>query len=156
MGIDKDQLRTYVVRPCLGHLGLWSEAAENLLMGTAAQESHMGTYLHQIKGPALGIYQCEPATHQDIHENFLNYKAELSKKVINLLSANDQSPVDQLSWNLWYATAICRVHYLRAKGSLPEAGDVAGMAAYWKNHYNTSLGRGTPKEFVANYKRLVE
>lgn len=67
MSINCEQLRLYVIRPTLEKIELWSEAAENLLLGTTAQESHMGTYIKQVgKGPALGIYQMEPATHKDI------------------------------------------------------------------------------------------
>jgi hypothetical protein len=40
--------------------------AIQLLMGTAAQESHLGTYLKQINGPALGVFQMEPNTEIDI------------------------------------------------------------------------------------------
>jgi hypothetical protein len=31
----------------------------------------------------------------------------------------------------------------------------AGMADYWKQHYNTPLGRGTVEEFISNYQRHV-
>ena len=53
--IDADHLRREIVAPALRHIGMWSEAAENLLLGTAAVESRMGTYLRQIGGPALGM-----------------------------------------------------------------------------------------------------
>jgi hypothetical protein len=56
MGIRSYDLRQYVIRPTLQRLGLWSLAAENLLLGTAAQESKLGYYLHQLEGPALGLY----------------------------------------------------------------------------------------------------
>lgn len=43
MPIDPTQLRTLVVKPVLLSLGLpSSEVAENLIMGTAAHESHLG------------------------------------------------------------------------------------------------------------------
>ncbi len=40
-------------------------------------------------------------------------------------------------WNLAYATAMCRVHYLRVPRPLPDAGAVRAMGEYWKRHYNT-------------------
>lgn len=155
MAINKDHLLNFVIRPCLIYLEAWSEGAENLLLGTAAQESHLGTYLVQINGPARGIYQCEPATHRDLWENFLNYHGRLSDKIINLTAASQQGPVDQLVWNLWYATAICRAHYLRYKDPIPDAQDILGMAQLWKRRYNTELGAGTVDEFLENYDRFI-
>ena len=55
-------LRVEVIRPALRALDLWSPAAEDLVLGTAAQESGLA-YLRQIGGgPALGLWQIEPAT----------------------------------------------------------------------------------------------
>jgi hypothetical protein len=50
---------------------------------------------------------------------------------------------------------MCRVRYLRAPGTLPLANDVGAIAAYWKLHYNTPLGAGTPTEFVAKWAQFV-
>jgi hypothetical protein len=54
MGIDTKQLLELVVRPVLDEIGAGGVAAEQLVMGTIAQESDMGTWLHQRgAGPAL-------------------------------------------------------------------------------------------------------
>lgn len=43
MPINATQLRTLVVKPVLAELGLSApDVAENLIMGTAAHESHLG------------------------------------------------------------------------------------------------------------------
>ncbi|KAF0118141.1 MAG: hypothetical protein FD149_866 [Rhodospirillaceae bacterium] len=76
---DSAHFVTTVIRPTLLHLGLHSPAAEALLLGTAIQESRLGTYLRQTGGgPALGVYQMEPATHEDIWTNFLAYRPDLA------------------------------------------------------------------------------
>ena len=49
MPLNAQQLRTLVVRPALQAIGAWSPAAENLVMGTAGQESRL-THLHQLGG----------------------------------------------------------------------------------------------------------
>jgi len=36
---------------------------------------------------------------------------------------------------------------------LPQAGDLAAMAAYWKKFYNTPLGAGKPEQFVAKWRK---
>ena len=65
MTINKHQLRD-LISDTLHEIDAHSDAAVNLLMGTCAQESHLGTYIRQISGSALGIMQVEPATYQDV------------------------------------------------------------------------------------------
>lgn len=153
-----EQLRTQIIRPVLLDLGLASLAAENLILGTAAQESRMGHYLKQLgKGPALGIFQMEPATHNDIWQNYLAYHQDLAGRIWSYLPSAQRIPDPQyLVWNLKYAAAMCRVHYRRVKEPLPHATDIHALAEYWKRHYNTSAGRGTESEFVSNYLKYVE
>lgn len=159
--IDKSQLRT-LVNQTITFLGLHSQAAEDLIMGTIAQESRMGTYIKQLgKGPALGICQMEPATHDDIWDNYLKYKPALANLLWTLsldngmFTSDDKPDCTQMMGNLYYAIAMCRIHYLRKPDALPREGDVAGYAAYWKKYYNTSLGKGTTAEFLANYAKYV-
>jgi len=149
--IDVDQFRQYIIRPILDYLDLYSPAAENLLVGTALAESGL-SYLHQINGPALGFYQCEPNTHHDIWDNYLAYKRRLSGRVRSLASERFQENRDiELQGNVFYATAICRVHYLRVKEALPDPDDLIGLAGYWKKYYNTEHGKGTIDHFYMNY-----
>lgn len=149
-----ETLRANIVRPVLHRIGLWSENAEELLLGTAAQESHM-TYLRQFDGgPALGIYQMEPATEQDLWENYLAYRDDLSGRVRSLMM-DGWNRTEQMIGNLYYATAMARVHYRRYPEPLPDPTDIVGMAELWKLRYNTPLGSGTTEEFIENYRRFV-
>lgn len=156
-------LRELIVRPVLKELDLWSEAAEALVMRTAAQESRLDALRQYGGGPALGLWQMEPATHRDIWVNYLRYKwtlgAEVGAYVPGLQAGWSSYPESfevlagprgtrQLVGNLPYAAAMCRIHYLRKPGAIPAADDVAGQAAYWKQHYNTALGHGTEEQFV--------
>lgn len=148
------QFRTNIVRPTLEALGAYSRAAENLVLGTALQESNL-QYLRQLEdGPARGFYQMEPNTHDDIWDNFLAFRAELRARVSAFL-APDRDRIEQLVWNLAYATAMCRVHYLRVPHPLPDPGDIGAMGAYWKQYYNTVQGRGTADEFVKKFEDYV-
>jgi len=36
---------------------------------------------------------------------------------------------------------------------MPKASDIAGLGKIWKDLYNTSAGKGTVDEFVADWKR---
>lgn len=149
--INVSQLRDFIIKPTLKSIDLYSDAAENLLIGTCAQESKLGTYIKQVNGPALGIYQIEPATHKDVWENYLEFKPELANKVLLIGEKHDAS----LIVNLAYSTAIARIIYLRAPAELPLADDIGGLANYWKKYYNTELGKGKASEFIDNYRKLV-
>lgn len=153
--IDAAHLRKHIVRPALETLGLWSESAEALVMGTAAAESRL-RYLVQLGGPALGLWQMEPSTHSDCWASYLDYRTELAGKVMVAAGRGTKTPRlpphDWLVFNLRYAAAICRVHYLRDPHPLPAADDVRGMAETWKRAYNTALGAGTVEHFVNAYE----
>jgi len=153
--MDPNQLREHVISPVLTALGLRSEAAELLVLGTACQESNL-RYLKQLgKGPAWGIYQMEPNTHDDIWGNWLRYNSELAEKVLgfNIPGLYDGHDYKEMGGNLYYATAMCRIHYRRVKAPLPAADDLPGMARYWKQYYNTPKGKGTTGEFISNFRK---
>lgn len=153
--IDASQLRLAVIRPVLKEAGLWSQAAENLVLGTAAQESCCGKYLVQLKdGPARGIFQMEPRTLDDIYANYLSFRDDL-RGTVDAWLIGAIGKAENLTVNLAYAALMCRVHYLRRAEPLPKADDVRGMAVYWKRYYNTVHGQGTEQEFVENYERYI-
>lgn len=59
--INYAQFKRHVVDPVCKEFPTPRKAAE-LLMKIAAHESSGGTYLHQIRGPAIGPWQMEPGT----------------------------------------------------------------------------------------------
>lgn len=151
MGLDREQFVDLIIGPTLEALGLHSLSAIELLLGTALQESRL-CWLHQLGGgPALGVYQMEPNTHKDIWENYLAYRPALAQRIPHI-GAMKPHPMMMVG-NLWYATAMARIHYLRAPEALPAAGDLEGQAAYWKKYYNTELGAGTVDEYIRNWNR---
>lgn len=141
-----------VIRPALTAIDLDSPAAEQLLLGTALQESDLRNTVQMGGGPALGYFQMEPATHDDIWANFLGYRTELAGKVRRLAGITDGTPpATLLASHHHYAAAMTRVHYLRVKQPMPPPGDGAAMAAYWKDHYNTAGGAGSTAQFMRKW-----
>ena len=143
-----------IIQKALAPLGLWSAGAEELLMATAAQESHLGQYRRQINGPALGIYQMEPATFNDLFTNYLQYHPTIKSEIL-FQSHGDASP-ETLVENDAFATCMARVLYLRAPEALPASTDLGGIWRLYKLRWNTPLGAATHDQFVANYNRYVK
>ena len=80
-------LRSKVIRPALTKINLWSRSAEELILGTAIVESGL-TYLKQRgEGPALGLWQGEPATHEDLYTNYLHFRPDLGMALAELGAA---------------------------------------------------------------------
>jgi len=142
---------TSVIRPTLIQIGLHSKAAEELLLGTAIVESDLKHRRQLGGGPARGFFQMEPATHDDIWDNYLKYRNELAEKV-GALVVPYRDGLTALEHSDRYASAMARIHYLRVSEALPAAGDIKAMAKYWKKYYNTSAGKGKPEHFVAKWK----
>ena len=154
--INTNQLREYIIRPALSKLSAYSKDAEELIVFTCAAESNGGDYIHQVKGPALGIYQCEPATYTDMWQNYIFHKSRLTSILSLKFAVNGIPEPERLVYDLQYATAMCRIHYLRVKEKLPSGGSTDEMYAYYKNYYNTPLGKSTKGKSVDAYKRVTQ
>ena len=155
-GLDIEQFRLCVVRPTLEYLDKHNASAENLVLGTALVESRL-RYLKQLNdGPARGVCQMEPNTLDDIYENYLAYRPELRQRADALRDARPTTNADELIYNLAYAVAMCRIHYLRVPVSLPQYDDALGLACYWKSHYNTGLGAGTVEHALPYFQQVAE
>ena len=164
MGIYATDLRTLVIRPTLEQLNQWSPAAENLLMGTAAQESQLGFRLasNQLKG----IYRISETTHQQVWDEFLIHDPETASRLRGLASQQQflQAPHNELAINLSYATGVAWMIYLRHGLSLPDAHNIRELGKCWLNYYADRDGKKFGKlstseaeleKFIAHYRRLV-
>ena len=140
--------REFVLRPALIRLGrnrFGGLAAERLLLMTAAHESGFAALIQRARGggygPALGPFQMEPATHDDIWKHYLAWRPTLAAKALSVCGAPS---ADRLTGNLTYATVMARIHYCRVPEPLPSAEDTAGLAMYAKRHWNTAAGAARP------------
>jgi hypothetical protein len=136
---DKNQFRDLIQRT-LSELGIPSRSATELLIGTCAQESQMGTYLRQINGPALGCMQVEPSTFQWLWmKYYLRFPVLLGIEF------------EQMEYDLRSSIIMARLKYLSCPGAIPAT--LEGQAGYWKRWYNSPLGAGTVEEYISNYRK---
>ena len=102
----------------------------------------------------MGLWQIEPDTHRDVYQNFLEYREGLYDQVMGL-SASGQTFQENLTSNMQYGAAICRLCYYRAPEALPDEGDLERQARYWKRYYNTPLGAGPEGNYIAEVEETL-
>ena len=80
----------------------------------------------------MGLWHVEPATHDDLYTNFLNFGHELGRKLMELRAAG-LSLDEDLATKLMYGEAVCRLCYNRKPDGLLEAGESKGKPASGKS-----------------------
>lgn len=150
--MDVNNFRMELVRPALQLCGLWSEAAENLMIGTALAESNLNVVTQFGGGPGLSFLQIEPKTYDDIIKYLnRNDNKQLKDRVLASCFMEYFPKAECLTWNIRLAVLIARLIYWRKTQPLPAVNDVKGLAEYWKIHYNTVKGKGTIEHFIKSY-----
>lgn len=141
-----------IIRPANEALGLGSFEAEQIMLGTALQESGLCN-IQQDHGPALGYFQDEPMDHDDLWKNYLENNKVMGEKLTSLLPSTVSPSWHCLIMYPLYAAGVCRLHYFRAHGAIPF--DLIGQASYYKLHYNTMGGAATTQEYVNKWNAIV-
>jgi len=133
-----------------------------LLMMTAAQESHCGRYLQQEGcGVALGIFQIEPDTYRDLFDNFLRYDESLSRRMFESFQVNKRTFSIHLRGNLPYQICIARLQYRRFAEAIPKFNLVGepnalALAQYYKEYWNTEKGDAAIPRVLYNYDKYAK
>lgn len=149
--LNINQFRELIVKSSLDDLLLYSQAAEELMVFTCAVESLGGTFLHQISGPALGIYQMEPVTYNDIWQNYIYSNGPLTMRLFSNFDISSMPSESRLIYDLRFATAMARIHYARVKAPIPFAEDENAMWEYYKKYYNTASGKAEKEDSIKKY-----
>lgn len=149
-----DEFRQLIVRDTLRSIDDWAPAHENILLGTAAQESSMGLSLKC--GRLLGIYRISPNTHRAVWDKYLVHHPELASRVRGLAGQHSfiRDPHGELISNLKYATAIAWLIYHRAGQALPADDDIPGLARYWHRHFRAKASAQVA-DFIASYQQHI-
>lgn len=150
--IDQKQMRG-IINDTLEKIDLNSPEALDLIYNTGLVESKF-VYLKQIKGPARGLFQCEPWVAVDICNNYLKYRKDLMKKVAKacnlewkyFLEPKESDWQFILTTNIAAQIIICRLHWRRVREPLPKT--LEDQAYQWKKYYNSSKGKGTVEKFM--------
>lgn len=123
---------------------LITKEAVTLLLATAAQESQFGTYLKQVKGPALGFFQMEPATFDWLRDHYKNKYPSLEGR-----------EAKEMEGNICLAIIMARLRYRISLEPLPEKDTPESLWPIYKKVYNTEAGSAKQMDFINNVLRYV-
>lgn len=124
-----------------------SESAVRLLLMISAHESGGFTYCKQLNGPALGLFQMEPATF-DFLMKYLERTGKYSRVSRSAL-------FNRLLIDVELAAAVARVYLLTIPEPLPDADDIEALADYAKKYWNTEKGKATPLMYLVAFLKHV-
>ncbi len=155
----KENLIKEVIRPVLSAIYMDSPRAREMLLGIAAVESDMGTFLRNYNGSDLGPWQINKQTYEDIVDRYLcrDDKQKLRHDIEKVICQKlDDVKFEDLETNFKLGCALARIRLWWVPERLPNVDDVQKMAIYWKEHYNTSLGKGKKEHFLEKYNKYVK
>ena len=149
---DRIHIRPIALAVCdtLGHGK--NHKALQLLLGTAAQETHYGTFLDPTTyGAGVGVTQHDPIGFYDVRDRLRDRHKDKVRDRFGI----DMNAVEhrELAYSPLLALIWCRAHYKLVPEEIPTT--IEGLANYWKRYYNTEAGRGTSSEFIENYHRFI-
>lgn len=153
----------FVIKPVLDQLDVAAgakgtmntQAAINLILMIVAHESGLMTYSKQVRGPALGFTQMEPATFNWLVEWLGKTRPHLLDAMGMFGPVGEHDPL-MMVVSPQYAVAAARMNLLRFPERLPEADDLDGLARYAKKYWNTYKGKATEADYKNAYLRLKE
>lgn len=151
MGILGSDCSAQVVIPALQMLARagipYSKTAHDLLMGTFAQESLMGTYLVQQSGPGIGLGMVTPSLVPGV----ISRLSPAQQVVLKSVAQNgDITNTTQIVTNLVYAAMITRAWYWVEPDPLP-SDTISGLWQYYKSKYNSYSGSATESQWNTNW-----
>lgn len=124
-----------------------NESVVRLLLMIAAHESGGFTYCKQKGGPALGLFQMEPATF-DFVMGYIKRTGKFPAVSLN-------TPLERLVIDVEFAAAMARVYLWTFPEPLPEPDDLEGLAQYAKKYWNTDQGAASAEKYLNDFKQHV-
>lgn len=150
--VPAQSLRCDIIRPTLSYLGVNSDAAENLLLGTLLAMAWLPNDRHW--GDAIGPYAITPAVHTRLWDEYLALQPDQASLIRGLASQRCflQDPHAELAYNLAYATAIAWMLYQQQGVCLDDCQDAHSLASVWLlayPHCGASAG-----DFMSSWSRM--
>lgn len=144
-------LRQAVIRPTLNYLGIDSDVAENLLLGTLLTMASLPAGKQPPEG--IGPYGISHGMHIQIWDEYLATNPDQASLIRGLASQRCflQNPHAELGYNFAYATAIAWLIYQQQHMELDEQMDIDELAQLWQTLYPHR--GGLQSDFLSSWDR---
>lgn len=120
-----------------------SVSASMAIMMIIAHESQKGRYWQQVNGPAKGLIQMEPATHDDTWKHC----DSIQQRAAQLGITQD---VHKLEHDIRYNIFMARCRLLMDVNPLPATEEA--MAEYLKSYWNSDGGKASASKYLNEYR----
>ena len=150
--IKQEHLLDYVKEVCNVLGNGKNNNADLLILGTLAQETHLGQYKdHTPNRAGQSIAQFDKMPFYDV----VDRTSEKNRKIcINEWNIDIKNIEWREIWNTpFLAIVFTRLKYKLVPDNIPYGLDA--MAKYYKKWYNSTEGKATPEEFIGNYMLYV-
>lgn len=129
---------------CVGH-GSHGFAVQ-MLVETCAAETLLGEARdNTLYGAGAGVAQVDEGTFDWLKDKYENH--ELAVKLKGELNVNlSKVKYNELDFSPLLSLIFARLRYWTTPATIPQT--KPERAQYWKDHYNTSAGKGTPSEYM--------
>lgn len=158
MSICINQLREQVIKPYLELMGENSAAAQNLLLGTAAQESLLGAHCYCSQTHGFGLYRITAEKHVELWDKYLVQFPDLASQLRGLASQQQflKTPHRELISNLLYATGIAWMIYRRCGIETNKTIKFSDLALLWATHFDNGTDtHRNPDDFMHSYRTFL-
>jgi len=144
--MKNELIKKHIIAPALVAICAYSDDRLDMVFATGAAES-LYQDIKQHNGEAASWFQIERKTHDDLYRFLtVNKKQYIIDGLIKL--THGRIHFKEVLVNPFYAAACCAIRYMYEPSPLPKAGNRTAQAAYWKQFYNSSKGKGSEGEFL--------
>ncbi|CAP57502.1 hypothetical protein [Gluconacetobacter diazotrophicus] len=155
-------LKARIILPVLTALALPGDPVARLQLATGIGNAETG-YRTKVQsgGPALGFWQAEPATHDDVWLRSLPAHPDIGRVLLGYLPARfGGRPIGAAEAMVEcdaYAAGVAAVVFFRSPVPLPPRDDPVAQCAAWKRGYNTALGAGAvDRAHIALFQQAID
>ncbi len=151
--VNSSQEEQLVVTPTLKEIPKgYSPEAVHAVMMIIAHESRRGEFIKQLKGPALGLINMEPTTHDSTWAN--GDSIYRNARLLTIIGPSDNfvhPPAERLNYDWRYNVFMARQRLFMKRGALPM--DLKRLSQYLKRHWNSVLGAAGAMSYYDDYDK---
>jgi hypothetical protein len=151
-------IKEQVIIPALQAISLADKNGIAIVWATGMVETNYEALVQHPVAKAFGFWQCENIAHIS-NKQFLTARPNallLQRILAATYRYSLPSDDNALIWDLRYAAIMCRVHYLRMPGELPDVSNPGAVYQYYKKYYNTSEGAATYERDILAFQKACE